>query len=210
MLPNTHCPGGQGGVATLWAEWLDPYALKADEEGNERIVCTLFNIPGRPLCVINCYLSSGNSNQALVTFHSDIDMLHELVTKYSQSHEVIIAGDLNEDHYHRNSSKEKQLKNLIGSQKISDIGSHDTSPTYINPNLGHESRIDHILVKPHKDSPQLWGPASIPDINPATNSSKHLPLSTVTHCSTPQFKKKPKAKLTYARRFDWEKADPDC
>ena len=94
---------GHGGVATLWTKDLDPF-VRRSEEGNQRILVTLFELPTCKICCINAYLPSGNSvSQA---YAECIDVTHEIYSKYSQTHLVILAGDLNADIVRRSSIKE--------------------------------------------------------------------------------------------------------
>ena len=65
------------GLATMWKPELDPYVTRTDE-GNSRILLTTFDIPGNHLCIINCYLPSGTSPQAISKYREDVDVLYEL------------------------------------------------------------------------------------------------------------------------------------
>ena len=208
---NTHRPVGQGGVATLWANWLDPHVRKMEKEGNERILCTQFNIPQRPMCVINCYLSSGTSAVAIDTFMQDMDIIYELIKKFSPTHEIILTGDLNQDHYHRTGCKERKLSSLLTKVPLVDLGKGNGAVsfpcTYINPHLGHRSRLDHVFVKPLNQNSIEWLPSVIPDVNMAANTSKHHPLtsSTMIHTAPPPQKKRSKAQVV--RKYKWSEAN---
>ena len=63
---------GQGGVVTLWHKSIN-HLVQPTDEGNQRILVTLFNFDDCPLCVINCYLPSGSSAKAIELFREDID-----------------------------------------------------------------------------------------------------------------------------------------
>jgi hypothetical protein len=41
-------------------------------------------------------------------FLEDIDRIHEIIVKYSPTHEILVMGDLNKDHYNRDSRKERE------------------------------------------------------------------------------------------------------
>ena len=99
-LPPTNRPRPQGGVATLWSSELSPY-IKALDEGNERILPILIDKPGLDLCLINCYLPSGNSTSAIGEFNNDVAILTEIINKYSPSYKIMITGDLNADLFNR-------------------------------------------------------------------------------------------------------------
>ncbi|XP_064646251.1 uncharacterized protein LOC135499433 [Lineus longissimus] len=206
---NLYHTAGRGGVVTLWAPWLNPFMKKTKDDGNERILLTLCDLPSRPLCIINCYLSSGTSAVATQTFMEDTDILYELVLKYRGEYEVVLARDLNEDHFNRKGLKERRFLELIHDLKLTDIGAESTASSYINPHLGHRSRIDHICIGERASSSSGWSTPSLIMDQAATNSSKHLPLKSDTQipCLNPPKKsqKEPVAKKLF--RFD--EADPD-
>ena len=55
---------GHGGVCTLWNSEHDPY-VKKTKDGNERILVTLVEYPNNSkICLVNCYLPSGDSKKA--------------------------------------------------------------------------------------------------------------------------------------------------
>ena len=92
----THHRSGRGGVATLWKGWLDTFAERIQKDSTDRIVVTTFRIPSRPLCIINCYLSSGRTSTCAITaFMEDMDRIDELIHKYSGAFEIILVRDLN-------------------------------------------------------------------------------------------------------------------
>ena len=168
---------GYHGVATVWKEELDPY-IRASKEGNERILVTLYEPPGeRPFCFINGYLPSGNSPDALRGFLEACDIIHEIINKYT-NHEIVLTGDLNEDHYHRNTYKEILIKRIIEEYEMLDLGTTTADTcTYINEHLGHKSRLDHILVK--TIHPENWSEATVmerSDTRLSLNTSKHVPI----------------------------------
>ena len=90
----THRPlCGWGGVATLWSHELDMYVTRTDE-GNNRVLATLFDLPGYSLCIINCYLPSGQSRDAISNYREDLDNIFEITMKFKNSYDILIIGDL--------------------------------------------------------------------------------------------------------------------
>ncbi len=211
-VSNLHCPTGHGGVATLWDDSLNLYARKCDD-GNERILVMLFEFPGSPLCLINCYLPSGTGNTVVDTFKDDIARLTEIILKYQTTHEILVAGDLNEDHFRRKNAKEICTINMIQSLQLQDLStSSGSQPTYVNVHLGHESHLDHFLVK--KTFSQIcWSDTDIPAVSSsynATNSSSHMPIFTT--CLVPVHhlqNKSNNAHISERRKFKWNLADPN-
>ena len=177
ILEHSHRITGHGGVATLWKKHLNVNMKPVDEEGNCRILVTEYNSKP-PVCIINCYLPSGKSKQATDNFEEDIDTLNVLLAKYRSSHQIIMLGDFNADHYHRKGRKEKMLQELVRENNLNDPGI-DTSqdPSYINPHLQHQSRIDHIFIW-QSEVDEYHTQVSMVKAEAVENFSYHSPLST--------------------------------
>ena len=158
------------------------------------------------MCLVNCYLPSGNDSEAVFNFSNDIDALNELIVKFGPTHHLIICGDLNADHCNRNGTKEKRLMNLIQEHNLLDPG--DNTSTYINLHLSHSSRIDHFFFKFtfELDPPVDLSILDTPDLS---NTSSHLPL--VANLKLPGFSKlklKKKATMPLTKKiFDYSAAD---
>ena len=210
IQPTHKRVAGHGGVATLWHHMLDPYVTRS-EEGNTRILVTLFSIPSSPVCIINCYLPSGTSADAISKFREDLDLIHGIIVKYQDKHDVLVIGDLNEDHFGRLKIKEVLAKELIQELELEDLGLDiGTLPTYINTNLGHSSHLDHILLK--KRSTAAWTKAAFHDSNEdaGLNTSTHLTISTSIACQRTQSKSMKNKKRLTITKYKWNEADADC
>ena len=114
LRDSTHRPSsGMHGVATLWKKELDPF-MKRSNEGNSRVMVTLAELPNeKPICIINSYMPSGKTPDVIQAFLENADIVHEIIVKYDSSHDIWFGGDLNEDHYHRNSQKERKIKEIL-------------------------------------------------------------------------------------------------
>ena len=157
------------------------------EEGNCRIILTECSLE-TPLCIINCYLPSGNSKQAVTDFDEDMNVLTEILSKYKSTHKVILLGDFNADHYHRCGPKERQLLQLLRENPLYDPGTSNTEATYVNPHLNHRSRIDHIFLGLGKLDVSDSNLILIKD-DDGLNSSYHTPLSVTLKMSSKLTKK---------------------
>ncbi len=203
-------PRGHGGVATLWSERLNLYARRCDE-GNERVLVTCFEIPDNPICCINCYLPSGNS--AAQAYAECIDILHEVITKYSQSHLVLIAGDLNADIMRRESIKERLLKDLINEHSLHVTYSDDRPLelfSYRHNSVRDTSLLDYILLGGRTDislEPLSTVTATIHEHSPV-NSSTHTAVSVKLQLKDPRSTSSRKNKqVVHRQTFMWAKAD---
>ncbi len=209
-ISNACRPIGQGGVAVLWSHDLDRY-VKLVDDGNERILPVLFDLPGTPICVINCYLPSGVKHDAVTKYEEDLAAISELLYKYSGPYEVLLVGDMNEDHFNRNATKERLMTKTIRDHSLTDLGmAVRDKPTYVNHNLGHSSHLDHILVKPHPNG-SIWSDAEVTEhddpVNVA-NSSTHVPVTTTVKIASlqPVSKHKPPRSVKI-RKYRWAEVD---
>lgn len=176
-----------------------------------RVLITTLEFPAYPLCVLNCYLPSGNSKEATEKFMEDIDTIDSLINRYKATHEVIIMGDLNEDHFQRKGKKENAVRQLIQNHKLNDRGkSIGSQPTYYNPHLEHRSHIDHILT--YTTHPLLqWSEATLrhwDDELSTLNTSYHHPLFIQVKIPT-MSRKMAKRRLTMPRRKIYERQATD-
>ncbi len=207
---HSHRTSGHGGVSTLWNPRLNPYA-KREDDGNPRILVTTFSIPNAPICVINCYLPSGQSKEATATFMEDLDRLQVIIEKYATEYEVLIIGDMNEDHLRRSGTKEKRTLQLIKDLDLCDPGaSLKDVDTYYNPHLGHRSHIDHALVKRTLIGMRWTEVEILPHehILNSSNSSYHTPISIKAVTSTAiELQKRTKSEVI--TRYSWDKMDVD-
>ena len=200
---------GRGGVAILWHHDLSPF-IKRSDEGNARIILVFLDLPKYPVCIINCYLPSGNSKEAMQKYREDIDMLYELINKYKDRYDILLAGDLNEDHANRNNKKEKIMRELISALKLEDLGLPSQNiPTYVNHDLGHSSHIDQMLVK--RKSSAKWSQVSIMDAgDPGSvlNSSSHCPISVKVEIEVTTRRSKQDRLQVKVVKYKW--AEMDC
>ena len=174
------------------------------------MLITTLNIDSNPLCVINCYLPSGTTPDALYKFNEDMDALHIVLGKYCNTHEIILIGDLNEDHFHRTGSKEKMMLNLVKEHKLIDLGEESKkTPSYVNPFLDHSSRIDHAFVKP-RTGEYTWSQIKVLDEEGnATNTSYHHPVATTLSLQGCRQSRKRCEKQKYGKSWDRKKIRHD-
>ena len=168
---------GHGGVAIAWKQEINPH-IHQIQEGNERILPIIINLDSTfPICLICCYLPSGNQGQMLERYQEDIAILGELINKYD-NYNIILAGDLNVDILHRNGKKEKFLLECMKEQQLRNLNAELVGEiTYRNPGLSHESHLDYFLVRGTGN----WMKTSIickESENGCLNNSTHNPITT--------------------------------
>ena len=233
-MDHSRRTGGRGGVATIVGKRLAAFVDTNNADGSCRILVTTINAGEVPLCIMNCYLPSGTGAEAVEKLKEDMDAIHVLIQKYGPTHEILVIGDLNLDHYHRHGPKERALRAIIKENCLEDLGVESQHCySYINPYLKHQSRIDHALVK-RRTLEYQWTQAVVTteevDIN-AANTSYHQPLTTHLKISSPLTKTSKKAgprkKKVYPRKdtdylkftesldeelcqYGWDNLDPEA
>ena len=133
---------GYGGVAVLWKEHLNPY-ISSRDEGNNRILPIFFESGSDKLCILNCYLPSGNSADAVDKFCSDLSIIQALMEKYNATHTIILSGDLNADIINRNTKKERKLLALVRLFNLK-IGNKAVSKEYTFKHKSMEGVTSHL------------------------------------------------------------------
>ena len=199
-----------GGVATLWKPHMNSYISEAcDKESSSRILITTINFPINPICLINCYLPSGSSKKAMENFTEDIDKLHAVVNQFSDTHEIIIMGDLNQDHYNRDSKKEKLVRQLIEQHDLVDLGENcKHACTYNNPHLGQQSHIDHAFIKKRYRGIK-WEPIKLGEDCIHMNTSYHRPLEVTVNVPITSRKKAKKKQREANNKLRFKRTETD-
>ena len=194
----------RGGILTTWDPKHNKSVRKQHHDSTDRIIVTLFMLTQK-ICIINCYLPSGTTTEAVDLFKEDMDILNEIITKYEQNHTILLLGDLNADHYHRNATKEKALKKLIEEKQLLDPGKNDPVFTYNNTYLNHQSRVDHILIK--SPDPTIFNQVNI-KVEPEDplNTSPHTPISITFKIKCEKNRREVKKHIE-TFRFQWQEAN---
>ena len=96
------------------------------------------------LCVINVYMPSRGNNKK-EAFTAVLDELAEIVTKFTDTHAILLSGDLNSSisRYPPN-ERDQLLRNFVSENKL--LSLQDGTPTYILPSGDPSAEIDYILM----------------------------------------------------------------
>ena len=88
-------PRGHRGVPITWKKTLDNFITPLTI-GNERIQC--IELSGKKsVILISVYLPCKGSDNHLTKLKECIDLLHEIMETYKNSHQIVIDGDFNEN-----------------------------------------------------------------------------------------------------------------
>ena len=203
-LPPTARVTGYGGTAILWKDELTALVQQVGE-GNARILPLCLKLQNKDICIINCYLSSGNASESYFHFIEELAILQAIVEKYISTHSVILAGDLNADILNRNTRKEKALWKLIRrlNLKVANTPLAELHTFSHKSMIGVTSHIDYFIT-----SQDLHAEINILQDVPA-NTSAHSPVcaSLNISCNIPAPTNK---KVTIIKKkIKWNEGNPD-
>ena len=170
-ITNTHIPRGQSGIAILWSKKLSDKITRL-ECGNERIQAIELNVGnGSKICLINTYLPT-NKKDSEHNYCECLDVLHDILNRYEQSHQIILCGDLNGTLLlSRNNKHDILLKEFVNEHSLSNMGQASEKPTYYHFSGVVTSQIDYILTNMANN----FETYSIKDRD-ALNISSHVPV----------------------------------
>ncbi|KAK3105653.1 hypothetical protein FSP39_002699 [Pinctada imbricata] len=137
---------GYGGTAIIWNKQIQP-SVKTLDDGSERILALEINCKPHPLCIINVYKPTAGYSDSTSQYKASLDLLDVIISKYRDTHSVLISGDLNatllDD---RNLSQDKLLKALV---KENELSVHSTGSHMTYQHGSGKSQIDYFLCTNH-------------------------------------------------------------
>ncbi|CAC5412693.1 unnamed protein product [Mytilus coruscus] len=143
LLPM-YMPRGYGGVAIIWQKSID-HLIKPLSEGSVKMQCVeLLSNSAHNLLLVSVYLPSKGSRDHVDEFLECIDQLYELYQIYYGTHDIIIAGDLNEDlnDTATSSKRNRYLRNFISECNLS---FNNAGKTFIKASGVECSELDYFL-----------------------------------------------------------------
>ncbi|KAK3101100.1 hypothetical protein FSP39_000927 [Pinctada imbricata] len=137
---------GYGGTAIIWNKQIQP-SIKTLDDGSERILALEINCKPHPLCIINVYMPTAGYSDSTSQYKASLDLLDVIISKYRDTHSVLISGDLNatllDD---RNLSQDKLLKAFV---KENELSVHSTGSHMTYQHGSGKSQIDYFLCTNH-------------------------------------------------------------
>ena len=144
-ISNFKLPRGHAGVSILWPSELNS-KIKKLPDGNERIIAiTISCLP--ELLIINAYMPTINTDSQL-EYAECLDIISDIVTKYRQSYQIIICGDLNATLLDsRNNKHDRLLKDFIQEHGFHKEKRAVDKPTFYHHANGGTSQIDYRWIQ---------------------------------------------------------------
>ena len=92
-ISNFNLSRGKGGIAVTWKRELSP-SFQELSTGNNRIIAIEIKSPMN-ICLICVYMPTNNSGDSYLEYMECLDIVSSLLSTYSATHRIIIAGDFN-------------------------------------------------------------------------------------------------------------------
>ncbi|MES9904544.1 MAG: reverse transcriptase family protein [Sedimenticola sp.] len=202
-ISNFQAPRGKAGIAIMWPKnWSG--SIKSLECGNERIQAIELHLKQAKICIINAYLPTLNLPTSKDLYAEHLDILHNIIMRYADTHEIVICGDMNGSLLNtRSNTHDVLLKEFTLEHELENTHDVNTKPTFYS-HTGSTSQIDYILTK----TSGLVHDTVIADPHP-TNLSTHVTVSTKLNFSLTDLKvyiRKSSQPLSI-QKYQWEKAD---
>ena len=139
---------GYGGVAIVSNNTLLNDNIKQLPDGNTRIQVLELKSDGTKFLIVNCYMPCRNSKTGITDYDDAFDTLGEILTKYSETHNILLAGDFNASLTRQPENQhDKQLKRFIKEHNIH-ININTNTPTFYHHNGKDHAQIDYIFYLP--------------------------------------------------------------
>ena len=98
------------------------------------------------ICLINTYLPT-NKPESEKAYTECLDILHDIISRFEQSHQIVICGDLSGTLLPtRNNKHDIMLKNFETEHMLSTTGHFSLKPTFYYFKGVSKSQIDYILA----------------------------------------------------------------
>lgn len=188
----------------MWSNKLSDKVTKLNV-GNERVIAMEIDL-GQKFCLINTYMPT-NKQGSEHAYRECLDVLHDIISRYEHSHNIILCGDLNGTLLvTRNNKHDVMLKDFVKEHMLSCRNS-SLDPTFYHFNGYATSQIDYVL----SNCPELVWRYSICKKDPL-NVSPHVPVTVLlkltpevlsSHCRAEGKQCKPK------KVFSWNRLDQD-
>ena len=202
-IDHSCIPRGQAGVAILWSKTLSDKISKL-EVGNERIVAIQIELDNAKICLINTYLPT-NKPESENAYTECLDVLHDIIDRFEQSHQIILCGDLNGTLLPtRNNKHDILLKDFVSEHRLSTSGHSSLKPTFYHFNGISKSQIDYILtIEQDAFSEYMVGEKE------PLNVSSHIPVKVLLKAEYPN-KNICAKQITQSKKvYSWNRIDID-
>ena len=178
------------------------HLIRPISDGSEKVQCIELEGLDRNMIIMSVYLPAVGSKNHPIEYQECIDELYEIYQKYSNSYDIILGGDINEDlnDYKPNNPRKDYLKKFI--QELN-LQYENRGHTFTNSKECECSELDYFIY--NIDSQRVIDKKFILRID--TNPSDHFPISITIEWN---YNKINNTDNTAIRgKTKWEKIDKD-
>ena len=129
---------GYGGVAIFWRKDIN-HVIKSDDDGNGRINVITVNMKEHPLCIINVYMPSDNSNHD-EQYKELLSQLEEIIDKFQCQYQILLCGDFNVSLHRDNRQRDKCLQQFMENNGMKLVNKGNNKITELRTILQRESQ----------------------------------------------------------------------
>ena len=171
---------GYGGIAIIGNNQQINDSLKELPDGNTRIQVLELKSNDIRVAIVNCYMPCRNSRTGLTDYDEALDRLGEILIKYRETHNIILAGDFNASLTRTpENSHDKKLRQFFKEHNIQQANTNTNTPTFHHHNGKDKAQIDYIIPIPSTTNQNKFKTLHT-QIHPAhpLNTSDHTAVTT--------------------------------
>ena len=169
---------GYGGIAIIGNNQQINDSLKELPDGNTRIQVLELKSNDIRVAIVNCYMPCRNSRTGLTDYDEALDTLGEILIKYRETHNIILAGDFNASFTRTpENSHDKKLRQFFKEHNIQQANTNTN--TFHHHNGKDKAQIDYIIPIPSTTNQNKFKTLHT-QIHPAhpLNTSDHTAVTT--------------------------------
>ena len=100
------------------------------------------NLKEHPLCIINVYMPSDNSNRD-EQYKVILSQLEEIIDKFQCQYQILLCGDFNASLHRDNRPRDKCLQQFMENNGMKLVNGYPTKSTFYHHNQKSTSQIDY-------------------------------------------------------------------
>ena len=183
----------------FWRKDID-HAIKSHDDGNGRISVITVNMKEHPLCIINVYMPSDNSNRD-EQYKDILSQLEEIIDKFQCQYQILLCGDFNASLHRDNRPRDKCLQQFMESNGMKLVNEYPIKSTFYHHNQKSTSQIDYIMHKSTEKT--MVYRVKILDLEPLNVLDHTLVIADMSGTVT----RKKRNENVIIKRPDWRKCD---
>lgn len=166
-------PRGYSGSGIMWKSEYDPLVTVVPDGSHRFTAILVATEQEKDLCIVSAYLPSRGKAGQEEKYASALDELHEIISKYTSTHHMIICGDFNACLWETRCSRDRKFQNFVTEELLRLPNNYPEVPTHYHHNGCDKSAIDFIITKTEQEN--LVGNVKVLEGKDG-NTSPHCPI----------------------------------